>query len=50
MWSTVYGPQAGVTSDGGKTYALNVIPIEAKAGFDIRISPDRAAPPFATNH
>jgi len=31
--------QAGVTSDGGKTYALNVIPIEAKAGFDIRISP-----------
>ncbi len=28
---------AGVTSDHGKTYALNVIPMNAEAGFDIRI-------------
>mmetsp|Transcript_11916 Transcript_11916/g.19404 ORF Transcript_11916/g.19404 Transcript_11916/m.19404 type:complete len:440 (+) Transcript_11916:89-1408(+) len=28
--------QAGVSSDGGKTYSLNVIPTKAKAGFDIR--------------
>ncbi len=27
----------GVTSDHGKTYALNVIPMNAEAGFDIRI-------------
>ena len=32
-------PQAGVTSDGGHTFALNVIPTEARAGFDIRVSP-----------
>ncbi len=31
---------AGVTTDGGKSYALNVIPTEAKAGFDMRISPN----------
>lgn len=30
---------AGVTLDGGKTYALNVIPTEARAGFDIRVPP-----------
>ncbi len=30
---------AGVTSDGGKTFALNVIPSTAEAGFDIRIPP-----------
>lgn len=30
---------AGVTSDQGKTYALNVIPSSAEAGFDIRIPP-----------
>ncbi len=30
---------AGVTSDHGKTYALNVIPSSAEAGFDIRIPP-----------
>jgi aminoacylase len=30
---------AGVTSDHGKTYALNVIPSTAEAGFDIRIPP-----------
>lgn len=29
--------QAGVTGDGGKTWALNVIPTEAHAGFDIRV-------------
>jgi len=32
--------QGGVSSDGGKTWALNVIPTEAEAGFDVRISPD----------
>ncbi|KAJ3225634.1 adenylate cyclase [Clydaea vesicula] len=31
--------KAGKTSDGGLTYALNVIPSEAEAGFDIRIPP-----------
>ncbi|RLN02676.1 hypothetical protein BBJ28_00021904, partial [Nothophytophthora sp. Chile5] len=31
--------QSGVSRDGGKTHALNVIPTEAIAGFDIRISP-----------
>eukprot|EP01111_Echinosteliopsis_oligospora_P009507 TRINITY_DN279_c1_g1_i1.p1 TRINITY_DN279_c1_g1~~TRINITY_DN279_c1_g1_i1.p1 ORF type:complete len:423 (-),score=128.14 TRINITY_DN279_c1_g1_i1:76-1344(-) len=30
---------AGVSSDGGKTYSLNVIPTEAQAGLDIRIPP-----------
>jgi len=29
--------RAGVSSDNGSTFALNVIPTEAKAGFDIRI-------------
>ncbi|KAF1332570.1 Acy1-like metalloprotease, partial [Globisporangium splendens] len=31
--------RCGVSTDGGKTHALNVIPTEATAGFDIRISP-----------
>lgn len=31
--------QGGVTADGGKSWALNVIPMEAMAGFDIRIPP-----------
>lgn len=31
--------KAGVTSDGGKNFSLNVIPTEAEAGFDIRIPP-----------
>ncbi|RLN47651.1 hypothetical protein BBJ28_00022222 [Nothophytophthora sp. Chile5] len=31
--------QSGISRDGGKTHALNVIPTEAIAGFDIRISP-----------
>jgi aminoacylase len=31
--------QGGVTQDGGKTFAINVIPQEARAGFDIRIPP-----------
>jgi aminoacylase len=30
---------AGVSMDGGKTHALNVIPDEARAGFDIRVPP-----------
>ena len=29
--------QGGVSGDGGKTWALNVIPTEFKAGFDIRV-------------
>ncbi|RAW24510.1 hypothetical protein PC110_g19062 [Phytophthora cactorum] len=32
--------QSGVSQDGGKTHALNVIPTNAIAGFDIRISPE----------
>lgn len=32
--------KSGVSSDGGQTYALNVIPTEATAGFDMRISPN----------
>lgn len=32
--------KAGVSSDGGTTFALNVVPNEAEAGFDIRIAPD----------
>lgn len=31
--------RGGVTGDGGKTYALNVVPTEAEAGFDIRVPP-----------
>jgi len=31
--------KAGVTTDGGKTYSINVIPMEAEAGFDLRIPP-----------
>lgn len=31
--------KAGVSSDGGATWALNVIPNECEAGFDIRIPP-----------
>mmetsp|Transcript_29011 Transcript_29011/g.37564 ORF Transcript_29011/g.37564 Transcript_29011/m.37564 type:complete len:255 (+) Transcript_29011:746-1510(+) len=31
--------KSGVTTDGGKTWALNVIPTEAEAGFDLRITP-----------
>ncbi|TMW63755.1 hypothetical protein Poli38472_002696 [Pythium oligandrum] len=31
--------KSGVSSDGGKTFAMNVIPTEAIAGFDVRISP-----------
>lgn len=32
--------KAGVSVDGGKTHALNVIPTEAIAGFDVRVSPN----------
>ncbi|KAI9895740.1 hypothetical protein PsorP6_018996 [Peronosclerospora sorghi] len=31
--------QSGISIDGGKTHTLNVIPNEAMAGFDIRVSP-----------
>jgi len=31
--------KGGVTSDGGHTFQLNVVPGEAEAGFDIRIPP-----------
>jgi len=31
--------KAGVSADGGKTWALNVSPTEAEGGFDIRVSP-----------
>jgi len=31
--------KAGVTSDGGQTFQLNVVPSQAEAGFDIRIPP-----------
>ena len=37
---------AGVSCDGGKTYALNVIPTEAEAGFDVRICPTLATAEF----
>jgi len=30
--------KTGVSTDEGKTYALNVIPTEAQAGFDIRVA------------
>ncbi|KAG3090227.1 hypothetical protein PI124_g19240 [Phytophthora idaei] len=32
--------QSGVSQDGGITHARNVIPTEAIAGFDIRVSPE----------
>uniref|UniRef100_K3X9N4 N-acyl-aliphatic-L-amino acid amidohydrolase n=1 Tax=Globisporangium ultimum (strain ATCC 200006 / CBS 805.95 / DAOM BR144) TaxID=431595 RepID=K3X9N4_GLOUD len=31
--------ESGVSTDGGKTHALNVIPTQAIAGFDVRVSP-----------
>lgn len=31
--------KAGVSADGGKTYSINVVPMHAEAGFDIRIPP-----------
>jgi aminoacylase len=31
--------KGGVTPDNGATYAYNVVPMEAEAGFDIRIPP-----------
>mmetsp|Transcript_16295 Transcript_16295/g.21427 ORF Transcript_16295/g.21427 Transcript_16295/m.21427 type:complete len:429 (+) Transcript_16295:102-1388(+) len=33
--------QAGVSCDGGKTFSNNVIPTVAKAGFDIRVPPEK---------
>ena len=38
--------KAGVSVDGGRTYALNVVPTEAEAGFDVRISPQLATADF----
>lgn len=32
--------EAGVSCDGGKTFALNVIPTNARAGFDVRVTPN----------
>ncbi|OLP86323.1 Aminoacylase-1 [Symbiodinium microadriaticum] len=32
--------RCGVSNDNGKTFCLNVIPTEAEAGFDVRITPD----------
>ncbi|KAL4160615.1 hypothetical protein PRNP1_001179 [Phytophthora ramorum] len=40
--------QSGVSQDGGKTHALNVIPTEAVAGFDVRISPNMDLKKFKT--
>jgi len=31
--------KAGVSSNGGETYAINVIPTQATAGFDVRVTP-----------
>jgi len=41
--------QGGVSSDGGKTWALNVIPTEAEAGFDVRIPPTVPLDEFEAN-
>lgn len=38
--------KGGVSCDGGRTYALNVIPTEMEAGFDVRISPNLATADF----
>lgn len=38
--------KGGVSCDGGKTYALNVIPTEMEAGFDVRICPSLATSEF----
>jgi len=38
--------KGGVSLDGGKTYALNVIPTEMEAGFDVRICPTLATADF----
>lgn len=38
--------KGGVSCDGGETYALNVIPTVAEAGFDVRICPSLATVEF----
>lgn len=38
--------RAGVSHDNGKTFCMNVIPTEAEAGFDVRITPDLAPKDF----
>jgi aminoacylase len=40
--------KAGVSCDGGQTYALNVVPTDAEAGFDVRICPSLATAAFKT--
>lgn len=39
LTTSTHRAQSGLTSDGGKTFQLNVVPGEAEAGFDIRIPP-----------
>jgi len=36
--------KGGVTKDGGETYSMNVIPGEAQAGFDMRVTPSADIP------
>ena len=38
--------RTGVSNDNGKTFCLNVIPTEAEAGFDVRITPHLAPKDF----
>jgi aminoacylase len=38
--------RSGVTTDNGATFSINVIPMEAEAGFDIRIPPTFALDKF----
>eukprot|EP00913_Durusdinium_trenchii_P019152 g17999.t1 len=38
--------RTGVSNDNGKTFCLNVIPTEAEAGFDVRITPNLAPKDF----
>ncbi|CAJ1380270.1 unnamed protein product [Effrenium voratum] len=40
--------RTGVSNDNGKTFCLNVIPTEAEAGFDVRITPHLAPKDFQT--
>lgn len=42
--------KSGVSTDGGQTYAMNVIPTEAVAGFDVRISPHHDMAAFEVIH
>ena len=42
--------KAGVTSNNGKTFALNVVPTEAEAGFDIRVTPKQDLSDIRVDH